>query len=404
MNQYAFDPFDHKQTQNQWDLLKALRDHAPVSRPIPGFVYVARHADVAAIFKDIHENFSSAEGFRGKNVVVPIEESFLGEIDRPLHRELRGLMMQVFKPGLEKKAEGFARHYISALWQNIKKKGGGDLVADFGLNIPSAVTSHLLGISADNIERVGQWGFDLVHSTWPETNATKDGVGLGGAFPDIATFLDDQIDQRRKETDASDDMITRMIQAKIEIDGENSRGLSDLQIRTLCANVLLASLSTANLIGNLLLRFVSNTNFENALRADPSLIPGAVEESLRVEPPVLFMMRTAKNDCVIADEPIAKGERILLGIASGNRDERVFKNADEFQLNRANAKQHLTFAPGIHRCLGNQLARMEARVALETAIEIFPPGSMRLHDDFVFEHVPMFLEFGPSHLDAVFED
>lgn len=402
MNQYAFDPFDHTQTQNQWELLKELRDQAPVTRPIPGFVYVARHADIAAIFKDVEQNFSSAEGFRGQDVVVPVEESFLGEIDRPLHTELRSLMMQAFKPGLEKEAEGFARDYIVGLWQNIKKSGGGDLVANFGLNIPSAVTSHILGISADNIERVGQWGFDLVHSTWPETNATEDGVGLAGAFPHIADFIDDQIAQRRAAPNPPDDMITRMTLAEIK-EGGKTRKLSDLQIRTLCANVLLASLSTANLIGNLMHRFVTDSDFEAALRADPALIPGAIEESLRVEAPVLFMLRTARNDCKIAGEPVMKGERILLGIASGNRDERVFDNPEEFQLDRANAREHLTFAPGIHRCLGNQLARMEARVALETVIEIFEPGTLKISDDFVFEHVPMFLEFGPNRLEVVYQ-
>lgn len=401
MNKYAFDPFDHNQTQNQWELLRELRNHAPISRPIPGFVYVARHSDIAAIFKDVEENFSSAEGFRGQGVVVPVEESFLGEIDRPLHTELRGLMMQAFKPGLEKEAEGFARDYINGLWQNIRNSRGGDLVANFGLNIPSAVTSHILGISVENIERVGQWGFDLVHSTWPETNATEDGVGLGGAFPHIAEFLDAQISQRRSNPNPPDDMITRMTQAEINEHG-TSRKLSDLQIRTLCANVLLASLSTANLIGNLMYRFVTDSDFENALRADPGLIPGAVEESLRVEAPVLFMLRTARNDCTISGEPVAKGERILLGIASGNRDERVFQNPEQFQLARPNAKQHLTFAPGIHRCLGNQLARMEAKVALETAIEIFEPGSLQLKEGFVFEHVPMFLEYGPNRLDVVY--
>ncbi len=402
MNTYAFDPFDHTQTQNQWELLKELRDHTPVSRPIPGFVYIARHSDIAAVFKDVEQNFSSSEGFRGQNVVVPVEESFLGEIDRPLHTELRDLMMQAFKPGLEKDAEGFARDYIVGLWQNIKKSSGGDLVANFGLNIPSAVTSHILGISADNIERVGQWGFDLVHSTWPETNETKDGVGLAGAFPHIAEFIDDQIAQRRANPNPPDDMITRMSQAEIHSEGK-TRKLSDIQIRTLCANVLLASLSTANLIGNLMYRFVTDSGFEAALREDPNLIAGAVEESLRVEAPVLFMLRTARNDCQIAGEPVAKGERILLGIASGNRDERIFENSEEFQLDRINAKQHLTFAPGIHRCLGNQLARMEARVALETAIEIFEPGSLKIADNFVFEHVPMFLEFGPNQLDVVYQ-
>jgi len=396
MTDYRFDPFDHRQTQNLWGLMRDLRADAPVSRPRPGFVFLACYEDIKQAFRDA-ANYSSAEGFRGEGIVVPVEESFLGEIDPPLHQDLRNLLRQVFRPGIERQAEDFAQSYITQLWRNVAAKGSADLVSEFGYPIPSAVTTHLLGIHTDHNERVGQWGYELVHSTWPETNATERGVGLAGAFPEFTEFLDTQIAERRARSQVGTDLISLMTCAEVE----GGQRLSDLQIRTLSANVLLASLSTSNLVGNLLYRFISDHEFERALRRDPGLIANAVEESLRIEPPAMFMMRTARNDIEVHGEMIRKGERVILGIASGNRDEALFDDPDVFRIDRPNAKNHLSFAPGVHHCVGNQLARMEARVVLETAIELFREGELCLAPGFQFENVPMFLELGPNRLDVV---
>jgi cytochrome P450 len=397
-NRHAFDPFDPAQTQQLWERTKVLRREAPVSRPLAGFVYLARHADVKAVFRDA-ERFSSREGFRAAGVTVPPEESFLGEIDPPAHPRIRALLMQAFRPGLEKRAEPFARAYARKKLAALIASGGGDLVSELGIHLPSAVTAHVLGIPTDAIEQVGHWGFELLHSTWPATNATSRGVGLGGAFPELAGFLDAQIAARRAAANPPDDLITRMLRAS-----DAGQLLSDLQIRTLCANCLLASQSTSNLAGNLLHRFASDPGFERALRADPARIPAAVEESLRFEPPVLFLFRTAKRDCELSGEKILAGERVILGIASGNRDETVYERADEFVPERwPGAAEHLTFGPGPHLCLGNQLARMEARVLLEEVMALCVPGSVRLAPGYVRHEVPMFLEYGPERLDVVFD-
>jgi cytochrome P450 len=259
------------------------------------------------------------------------------------------------------------------------------------------VTSHVLGLPPDHAERIGHWGFELIHSTWPERNRTERGVGLAGAFPEFAAFLDAQIALRRSATSPPDDLLTAMVRA-----ADAGTVLYDVQVRTLAANCLLASQSTSNLVGNLLHRFASDAAFERRLRADRGLVAAAVEESLRFEPPVLFLFRTARQDTELTGGKIRAGERVILGIASGNRDESVYERADEFRLERwPGAPEHLTFGPGPHLCLGNQLARMEARVALELAMEIFPDGALRLAPGYQRLHVPMFLEYGPERLDVV---
>jgi cytochrome P450 len=398
-SEFTFDPFDPTQTQTMWQTLARMRREAPVTRPIPGFVFVARYADVKAVFRDTVK-YSAREGFRGPGVVLPYEESFLGELDPPEHPKLRMLMMQAFRPGMERAAEPFTRAWAKRKLDAIAAKGGGDLVSELGIHLPPAVTAHMLGIPTEDIERVGQWGFDLLHSDWPQWNRTERGEGLGGAFPEFAAFLDEQIALRRKAADPPDDLITRMTRAEVE-----GRKLSSLQIRTLCANCLLASQSTANLIGNLLHRFVADPELERALRADRSLLAGAVEESLRFDCPVLFLFRTARVDHEIAGEKIAAGERIIMGIASGNRDESVWERAGEYWLGRdwKTAPEILTFGPGPHLCLGNMIARMEARVVLELAMETFAPGQLAFAPGYAHPLVPMFLENGPERLDVVLE-
>jgi cytochrome P450 len=394
-NRFAFDPFDAQQTQDMWDELAAMRREAPISRPIAGFVYVARYDDVKAVFRDTR-TFSSREGFRGAGVVVPDAECFLGEIDPPAHPRLRALLLKAFRPGYERRAEPFTRAFTEQKLRALAAAGGGDLVTALGIHLPTAVTAHVLGLPTDDIERIGRWGFELLHSTWPQTNRTERGVGLAGAFPEFTAFLDAQI-ARRRAAAPPDDLLTSMVSA-----ADAGTVLSDVQVRTLAANCLLASQSTTNLVGNLLHRFASDAEFERRLRADRRLVPAAVEESLRFEPPVLFLFRTARADTELAGEKIAAGERVILGIASGNRDERVYADAGEFRLERwPGAPEHLTFGPGPHLCLGNQLARMEARVVLELAMDRFAEGALRLAPGYQRRHVPMFLEYGPERLDVV---
>ena len=139
-------------------------------------------------------------------------------------------------------------------------------------------------------------------------------------------------------------------------------------------------------------------------RADRAIIPEAVEESLRLEPPVLFLFRTAKEDTTIGDAPVHAGERVIVGIASANRDERVYECPNEFRLDRGitsrEAPDHLTFGVGPHLCLGIHVARMEGRVVLESMLDRFRPGQVSLADGYELRLVPMFLEYGPETLDV----
>jgi cytochrome P450 len=181
----------------------------------------------------------------------------------------------------------------------------------------------------------------------------------------------------------------------MEVDGER---LGDMRIISLACNFLAAGLSTTNLISNLVYRLLTDADFHAALAADGELIPKAVEESLRFEPPVLFLFRTVVDDADIAGVHVSPGDRIAMGIASANRDRRVYDDPDEFRLDRSGLPEHLAFGAGPHLCLGNHLARMEARVTVEEYLRRYRFGQMQLAPDFHYELMPHFLEYGPESL------
>jgi cytochrome P450 len=178
--------------------------------------------------------------------------------------------------------------------------------------------------------------------------------------------------------------------------------MSRAQVRTLAVNLLSGSSSTTSLLDNLFYRDLVDDDFDARLRADRSVIPRAVEESLRLEPPVLFLFRTNLSDTALSGSPVYAGERICMGIGSANRDEERFADSEEFSIDRSGEPEHLSFGWGGHLCLGIHLARMEAKVALEEFLELFPRDGVSLADGFRFEFPKDdFLRYGPERLDIV---
>jgi cytochrome P450 len=378
-DEFAFNAFDPSETQHMWPLMARMRAEQPVTRPMDGFVYLASHADNKAVFRDA-KRFSSAEGFRAPGVVVGDEESFLGEIDPPLHTNVRRAMLRAFTIQSAEAVEPWTRDRVRGML--------------------SGITAHSLGLPTEQHDQLTGWCNELLHSDWPQMNATERGEGIGGAFPELAGAIDAAIAEHRALGDAApDDLLTRMITFEA---GDGSK-LTDLHVRTLSVNSIAGSLSLTYMLGNLLYRYLSDEeDFTSVLRADPSLIPLAVEESLRYEPPVLFLFRTAKDDIEVGGCPIRKGERVILGMASANRDEQVWDHADEYRLDRdALPYEHVSFGEGPHLCLGNHLTRMIGRVVLEEMLDAFAPGEIALAPSFEYRLVPMFLEYGPESLEAV---
>jgi cytochrome P450 len=392
----AFDPTDASRAKDP-ELWARIRRQGPVSRPAPGIVFTARHAETASTFRDA-KRFSSAGDMRAPGVVVPEAECFLGELDAPLHPKIRRVLLKGFTRRAAYASEGWARTSVRRRLEALAEKGGGDLMRELAIPLPGSVAAHELGIPDALHDRVMGWCDELLHSSWPATGRTERGEGIAGAFPDFAAALDAMIREREAAgSGAARDLLGLMVHAS----DETGWRIAPQHVRTLSVNILAGSLSASYMLGNLLHRLLTDAGFDAALRAERAAIPRAVEESLRLEAPVTFLMRTAKEDTEIGGCPVRRGEHVMLGIASANRDEAVYERAGEFRLDRESPAEHLAFGHGPHICVGNHLTRMVGRVVLEETLDRFAPGRLRLAPGYRWRCVDHLQEYGPETLDVV---
>jgi cytochrome P450 len=202
----------------------------------------------------------------------------------------------------------------------------------------------------------------------------------------------------RKTDEPPDDVITRFI--RTEVDGEH---LSDAAIRTQTMFLIVAgNETTRNLIGNCLHTLARTPGLYEQVRADRSLVPLVVEESLRHDSPVQVLARAVLGPTSIGDRPLDIGDRVVFGLASANRDEAVHDDADAFRVDRPRPRDHLAFGTGPHVCPGATLARLEAVAVLEAFVERVT--SFRLIDGFEPQPNPVFWALGHRSLPVTLID
>ena len=394
--EYAFDPNDPGQA---WDSerLRRIRAERPVCRPAEGVVLTTRYEATRAAFKD-SRNFSSVGDMRMPGVVVAEAESFLGELDAPLHPKIRRVLMKRFTRRGAAAAEPWTR-VISRRWlKQLAERGEGDLMADLSIPLPGSVSAHEIGIPDELHAPLMGWCDELLHSSWPATGKTERGDGIEGAFPELAACLDALIAERAAEApDARDDLLSLMVHTR---DDEGWQ-IGAHHARTLVVNILSGSLSASYMLGNLFYRLLDDEDFAATLRAQPDKILAAVDESLRFEPPVTFLYRRARAEAEIGGCPVHRGEHVMLSIAAANRDEAAYEDGERFRLDRVDPPEPLSFGFGPHICVGNHLTRMIGRVVLEEFLDVFAPGQVRLAPGFQWECVHHLQEYGPESLRVV---
>jgi cytochrome P450 len=388
----SFNPFDPEQAHDAWPLLADLRRQAAVVDLGDGMAYVTRHAECRRLLRDT-EGFSSAQGFKAPGVVVPLEDRTLGELDPPNHSVVRRVMVTALTPKVVKAAEPYIESTARSLLAALPEDGEVDLVPAFTAPLPNASTVHLLGFPEEDAPQVMGWAKDLIESGFPGTHRNREGVeGFADGFPDFAGYIDARIDERR--TQPQDDVTTKLLE--LEVDGER---LTPRQLRAMVRNLITGGLTTTSqLLGNLLHSLLTEPGLEDRLRSDQGALPTAIEESLRLAPPVMFVPRGCLRDTDVDGTTLEAGQRVVMGTACANRDENVFDHGDDFDVDRENASDHLTFGYGPHFCPGAPMARNVARIAVTAFLEHFPSGTVRLADGFEFENVPAFFETGPKEL------
>jgi cytochrome P450 len=360
--QWCRDHFDHLDPQFAeafHGTLATMRSRCPVTHSDQhgGFWVGTRYEDVLRVAQD-WATFSSAHGLTVP--VAPIAVRNLPvEVDPPLHREYKRLINAYFTPAAVAPWEGDTRALVNRLADGFIKRGECDFMAAFARPYPAlSFFAVALGAPEDQIERVAYLASKSSTPHDPEAAACWAG---------LSDWITDFVEHRHSQPRRGD-VVDAIVHAQIE-----GRAITQDEIIGTIQLLILGGLeTTAGALGLMFERFCLQTEIPATLREKPELIPAAVEELLRLDPPFIAIARTAMADTEIGGCAIEQGEKVIISWASANHDEREFPNPDEFDLDRT-TNRHLAFGAGPHRCAGSNLARLNLRIALE---ELLP----RLHD------------------------
>lgn len=338
-----------------------MRESAPVYHDEQsGSWHVYRYDDVQRVLSE-HGTFSSRMGGDDPSETGQLFAASLITADPPRHRQLRSLVTQAFTP---KAVDGLAPR-ISALTEElldgIASKGSADLIGELAYPLPVIVIAELMGIPAEDRDRFKHWS-DVIVSQTQSGARTADHSTTNREMAEYFLAL---IEHRRRQP--GNDLISNLLVAEIE-----GQKLSAAELLGFCSLLLVAgNETTTNLIGNAVLCFTEAPGTMDRLRAEPALLPQAIEEVLRYRSPVQSMYRVTAGETTLGGLQVPAGAPLVAWIGSANRDEHQFQRPEHFDLDRT-PNRHLAFGHGIHFCLGAPLARLEARIALQSVLERLP--------------------------------
>jgi cytochrome P450 len=277
-------------------------------------------------------------------------------MDEPEHKRLRSLVAQAFRQKtLAHWNQELVEPVIDETIDTFVRRGEAELVREFTYLYPVQVIGALLGLPREDYPYFQPRALALTNvAAQPEAGIV--------ASAELREYFTGIVDARRREPRG--DLISQLVAA--ELDGER---LGDEEIFSFLRLLLPAGVETTfRSSGNFIFALLTHTDQLDALRADPSLMPQAIEEGLRWEPPLTGIMRTCSADTEVCGVPIAAGTVVAVGLGAANHDERRWPDPERFDIHRAQ-RQHIAFAAGPHTCLGMHLARMETRVVLEALLD-----------------------------------
>ncbi|WP_329410440.1 cytochrome P450 [Nocardia vinacea] len=355
-----FDHTDPAFIQNPYDTVRTLLRECPVARSTKfgGFWVLSRYQDLIAAARDT-ETFCSGQGvslpvFGSPVPMVPVEA------DPPAHSAFRKILQREFTRTRMVAMEQSIRDLTNRLIDGFVDRGHGDLSTELALPIPPIVIAELLGLPDSDWERFYAYTQKMIDAAKNDDLEANIEAAL-----EFCTYLAQTLDDRRAEP--RDDMLTRLVQA--EVDG---RLLTEDEALGMCLLIVVAGHeTTVGGISSLLMHVARDPELKLQLLDDPTLIPKAVEETLRLDPPLQGMARTVTKDVNVGDQWLREGDKVWLLWTAGNRDPEQFENADKFDLDRR-PNRHLSFGEGAHRCIGAPLAQVEMRVVLEEVLRRIP--------------------------------
>ncbi|MGW4735574.1 cytochrome P450 family protein [Streptomyces shenzhenensis] len=350
-----------------YDVYRRLRDSAPVHRitgpdGTPAWL-VTRYDDVRDALADprlsLDKRHATAGTYKGFSLPPALDANLLN-MDPPDHTRVRRLVGRAFTPRRVQGLRAPIRRTADTLLDALGPHGSADLVAAYAAPLPITVICDLLGIPDQHRLDFRIWTDSLVAPDPARPEAGKEAVV---AMLEYFTRL-----LRDKRAEPGDDLLSDLI--SVRDDGDR---LSEDELMSLAFLILFAGYENAvQLIGNSVLALLSHPDQLAALRRDPGLLPGAVEEFARYEGPALLAIRRFPvEDVTIGGVTVPAGETVWVSPAAANRDPARFPDPDRLDLGR-DAGGHLTLGHGIHYCLGAPLARAETEIALAALLDRFP--------------------------------
>jgi cytochrome P450 len=368
MDELYWDPIDPALRIDPYPLWRRLRDEAPVYyNDRFDFWTLSRFHDIERAHKD-PETFSSSHGTTLEMMAPePFETGMIIWLDPPKHTILRKLVSRAFTSRRVSMLEDRIREVSARLFDAQIGSGGFDYVQDFSAILPPTIIASLLGVPASDQEPMRHVIDDIFH--------IEDEIGMMNetsinARTTLNEYLAGQFEDRRSHP--ADDMFTDLVQAEITDDNGEQRKLTDPELMDFGTIIFVAGTETvARHLGWVADVLEAYPQQRAELAGDFSLIPNAIEEILRYEPPSPVNARWTTREVAVEDVTIPEGSRVILLTGSAGRDERKYPDPDVLDIHR-NVDLHLTFGYGIHFCLGAALARMEGRIGLEETLKRWP--------------------------------
>jgi cytochrome P450 len=361
-----YDPYDVGIDADPYPVFRRLREEAPL--------YHNDHYDFYALsrFEDVERGLADRETYiSGRGAILELIKADIemppGVIifeDPPVHTMHRGLLSRVFTPKKMNALEPKVREFCARSLDPLVGAGRFDFIRDLGAQMPMRVIGMLLGIPEQDQEAIrDRSDADLRTKPGQPMEYSQDRFVTGDAFAEY-------VDWRAEHP--SDDLMTEMLRAEFEDETGTTRRLTREEVLTYVNVVAGAGNETTTRLigwaGNVL---ADHPDQRRELVEDRSLIPNAIEELLRYEPPAPHVARYVTRDVEHYGETVPKGSVMVFLVGAANRDDRRHPDGDRFDIHR-DVGQHLTFGYGIHFCLGAALARLEGRIALDEVLQRFP--------------------------------
>jgi cytochrome P450 len=368
-----FDPYDVEINANPYPTFARLREESPLYyNEQHDFYALSRFSDVNKGLVD-HETFSSARGaiieLIKANIDIP-SGALIFE-DPPIHTVHRKLLSRMFTPRKINALEPKIREFCAQALDPLVGTGKIDFIKDFGAIMPMRVISALLGIPEDDQEMIRDHGNDQLRTeAGKPMKAAEQGLVDGSIFE---TYID------WRKDNPSDDIMTDLLNVEFTDEHGVTRNLTREEL-LIYINVVAGAgnETTTRLIGWAAKVLAEHPDQRRQLAEDPSLIPQAIEELLRFEPPAPHVARYVTRDIEFYGQTVPEGSVMMMLIGAAVRDSRQFPpDGEVFDIHREQ-RQHLAFSVGTHYCLGSALARLEGRIALEEMLKRFPEWDVDL--------------------------